>query len=115
MQLLTGKKGEIPSGQGIRLNGEKYMHVQTLKAPTYQAKVRQQLQDGALGLLELCWLVGIAGWLNILTGRWAFRPLLTSYRLLWAPHSPTNVTSSFARFCVHVYHSTCRSPTRRAT
>jgi hypothetical protein len=40
LQLCSGQKDQIPQGQGIRINGEKYMHVQTLKAPTYQAKVR---------------------------------------------------------------------------
>ncbi len=26
-QLLTNQKGSIPEGQGIRINGEKYMHL----------------------------------------------------------------------------------------
>ena len=37
--LLSGQKASIPEGQGIRLNGVKYMQAQVLKNQTYQAKI----------------------------------------------------------------------------
>ena len=39
LQLLANQKEQIPEGQGIRLNGEKYMLTQTLKGQKYVAKI----------------------------------------------------------------------------
>jgi hypothetical protein len=36
---LTGQKAAIPQGQCLRLNGDKYMHLNVLKGQTYQAKI----------------------------------------------------------------------------
>jgi hypothetical protein len=37
--LLSGQKGSVPPGHGIRINGEKMMHTSTLKGNTYKAKI----------------------------------------------------------------------------
>lgn len=38
-QLLSGKKSSIPSGVGIRVNGEKFMHLNQLKEEKYPVKI----------------------------------------------------------------------------
>lgn len=38
--FLKGQKSQIPEGVGVRLNNEKFMVLNTLKAPTYVAKIK---------------------------------------------------------------------------
>lgn len=38
--LLSGQKGAIAEGHGVRLNGEKFMHLKVLTGETYNAKVK---------------------------------------------------------------------------
>ena len=40
LQFLSGQKSQIPEGQGVRLAGDKMMIVQTQKAQTYVAKIK---------------------------------------------------------------------------
>jgi len=37
--LLTGQKGSVPPGHGIRIHGDKFMHTSTLKENVYKAKI----------------------------------------------------------------------------
>ena len=37
--LVTGQKGSIAPGHGVRINGEKLMHTSSLKGNTYKAKI----------------------------------------------------------------------------
>lgn len=39
VQLLSGQKSSIPAGQGIRINGDKYMHVRVQPKDTYTARI----------------------------------------------------------------------------
>lgn len=36
---MTNQKGSIPEGQGIRVFGEKYMHLNVVKNQTYPVKI----------------------------------------------------------------------------
>lgn len=44
---MSGLKGSIPDGHGVRLCGEKYMHLRVLKGETYTARVKEA--DGSDG------------------------------------------------------------------
>lgn len=37
--LVTGQKDSIPQGHGVRINGDKFMHIRVLKGETYSPHV----------------------------------------------------------------------------